>query len=261
MPVGLTRCLSWTAILLAPAVLLAQTPPVHPAPADLLSLDVGADTALVGARLREVSQALMTGIASGDTALWDHYLADDAMLTDENGDVHSKRDVLASMHPLPAGFSGQIHVEHAIPRVRGDLATLSYDAMEEEVVFGQHIHTRYRTTDIYAWRQGRWRLFGSHTAVIPSEHSAVPGDTARYRDYVGEYAVSPTMQLVVTTSAGHLYAGRPGHPPEELFPLGPDRFFRKGAPRGERIFARDASGRVIAMLDRRDNNDLVWRRQ
>ncbi|HEU5357735.1 MAG TPA: nuclear transport factor 2 family protein [Gemmatimonadales bacterium] len=260
MTIRLSRLLAWTVLLLAPAAALAQAPAEHSAPADLLALDAGADSALVGSRIRQVSQALMTGVASGDTALWDRYLADDAMLTDENGDTHTKREVLASLRPLPPGFSGQIHVEHAIPHVRGDLATLTYDAMEDEVVFGQHIGTRYRTTDIYAWRHGRWRLFGSHTSVIPSEHSAVPGDTVRYGDYVGEYAVSQTMRLVVTSTAAHLYAGSPGHPPAELFPLGPDRFFRKGAPRGERLFVRDPAGRVVAMIDRRDNNDLVWRR-
>lgn len=260
MHVRLTRLLGWAAILLAPTAAMAQVPASHPASADLLALDAGTDTALVGARIREVSQALMTGIASGDTALWDRYLADDAVLTDENGDTHTKREVLASLHPLPPGFSGQIHVEHAIPHVRGDLATLTYDAMEDEFIVGQHIHTRYRTTDIYAWRHGHWRLFGSHTSVIPSELSAVPGDTARYRDYVGTYAVSPAMTLVVTAASGHLFAGHAGRPPEELFPLGPDRFFRKGAPRGERIFVRDPTGRVVAMIDRRDNNDLVWQR-
>lgn len=37
-------------------------------------------------------------------------------------------------------------------------------------------------------------------------------------------------------------------------------FYRKGVWRGEKVFARDAQGRVVKLLDRRENNDLVWRK-
>jgi hypothetical protein len=51
-----------------------------------------------------------------------------------------------------------------------------------------------------------------------------------------------------------------------LFPKGysgsiENTFFPKGTVRGEKIFVRDASGRVTSMLDRRENNDLVWKRK
>jgi len=47
---------------------------------------------------------------------------------------------------------------------------------------------------------------------------------------------------------------------EELLPLCADTFYRKGAWRGEKVFERDAGGKVIRMLDRRENNYLVWRK-
>ncbi|HEV7745997.1 MAG TPA: hypothetical protein VGO56_13440 [Pyrinomonadaceae bacterium] len=37
-------------------------------------------------------------------------------------------------------------------------------------------------------------------------------------------------------------------------------FFRRGTIRGEKVFARDANGRLTAMLDRRENNDLTWKK-
>ena len=47
---------------------------------------------------------------------------------------------------------------------------------------------------------------------------------------------------------------------EELLPLCVDTFYRKGVWRGEKVFERDSQGRVIRMLDRRENNDLVWKK-
>jgi len=51
-----------------------------------------------------------------------------------------------------------------------------------------------------------------------------------------------------------------GRAKEELLPLCVDTFYRKGTWRGEKVFQRDGQGRVIALADRRENNDLVWKK-
>jgi hypothetical protein len=68
------------------------------------------------------------------------------------------------------------------------------------------------------------------------------------------------VEYVVERDGVRLFGKRAGGPREELLPLGADCFFRSGARWGERLFRCDAGGRVDAMLDRRDNNDLVWQR-
>jgi hypothetical protein len=45
-----------------------------------------------------------------------------------------------------------------------------------------------------------------------------------------------------------------------LLPLAVDVLYRKGVWRGEKVFERDAQGKIIRLLDRRDNNDLVWKK-
>jgi len=45
-----------------------------------------------------------------------------------------------------------------------------------------------------------------------------------------------------------------------VFPADVNTYFVKGSVRGEKVFVRDAGGRVTMMLDRRENNDLVWKR-
>ncbi len=46
---------------------------------------------------------------------------------------------------------------------------------------------------------------------------------------------------------------------EQLFPETCDLFFRKGVE-GRILFRRDAAGKVDALIDRRNNEDVVWRK-
>jgi len=53
---------------------------------------------------------------------------------------------------------------------------------------------------------------------------------------------------------------RTGRDKQELLPADVNTYFVKGTIRGEKVFVRDAGGHVTVMLDRRENNDLVWKR-
>ena len=46
---------------------------------------------------------------------------------------------------------------------------------------------------------------------------------------------------------------------EQLFPEGCDLFFRKGVE-GRVLFHYDANGKVNNLIDRRNNEDVVWRK-
>jgi hypothetical protein len=56
-----------------------------------------------------------------------------------------------------------------------------------------------------------------------------------------------------------LLGQRTGRREEELFAEADGIFTQKGY-RGRKMFVRDSAGRVIELRDRRDGNDLVWRR-
>jgi hypothetical protein len=208
--------------------------------------------------LRAIAQRLLDGVAVGDTALWGRYLAPEGRFTDEEGVTRDRAALLAEMRPLPTGFSGRIVVVDPKVLALGATAIISYDGAETEIIFGQTIATRYHMTDTYVRREGRWLMVASQTSVYPSEHTAVVADPSVFHEYVGEYTVGNALRFTVSTDGTHLYGGRPGRPPDELHPLGGDRFFRTGLTRGELIFRRNAAGLVDAMLARRDNNDLIW---
>jgi hypothetical protein len=64
----------------------------------------------------------------------------------------------------------------------------------------------------------------------------------------------------VTVEKDSLVEQRAGRPRETPAACGQDAFFRPGTWRAEKIFERDRAGRVVRMMDRRDNSDLVWTR-
>jgi hypothetical protein len=79
-----------------------------------------------------------------------------------------------------------------------------------------------------------------------------------------EFVLMPdfsTPHLTGISECEKLYGRRTGRAKEELLlPLCADIFYRKAGWRGEKVFDRDARGRVARMLDRRGNNDLVWKK-
>jgi hypothetical protein len=63
--------------------------------------------------------------------------------------------------------------------------------------------------------------------------------------------------MTISTEEGHLYATRTGRPREELIPEASDIFFRKGIE-GRMLFSHSDDGKVITLIDRRNNEDVVW---
>jgi hypothetical protein len=206
------------------------------------------------------SQALMAAIAPGEVEVWRDTVAPDAVFTDEDGHVRSGAEAVKEIKPLPPGYSGEIKLESTRVDRYGRTAAVTYDAMETELIFGQTLHTRYRTTDVYQPVDGAWRIVASHTQVLPSEAKPL-AKPAPLGDFAGVYRLGPTDRVTISVEGGVLYATRGEQPREALIALGGDHFARKGRNRGERIFVRDATGRVTGFADRRDNNDLMWRRE
>lgn len=61
-------------------------------------------------------------------------------------------------------------------------------------------------------------------------------------------------------TAEGLLAERADRPPATYLPEVRDVFFVAGRPRSRRIFLRDAAGRVVALADRREGEDVRWER-
>src|SRR5262249_7306245 len=161
--------------------------------------------------------------------------------------------------PLPAGYSGRINIENAQSRIIGNTAVLSYDADETETIFGQNLKARYHVTDTWLQRNGNWQIIASQAHRYYEDPALGAADEKKFPDYVGTYELAPGNTRAVTVDNGKLFVTRNGKK-EELLPESSDLFFRKGVE-GRILFRHDANGKIDALIDRRNNEDVMWRKR
>jgi Domain of unknown function (DUF4440)/Domain of unknown function (DUF3471) len=205
------------------------------------------------------TQEMFDSVATGDQAPWKRYFAEDSMYFDEKGRSMDKAALVNDITPLPKGYSGSIKLVKAKSQIGDDTAILSYDLDETETIFGQNLIARYHGTDTWMCRNGKWQIVAGQMFRYYEDPAPGKVDTKMYAGYVGTYELAPGVIQVVSLEAGDLYAQRTGRNKVQLAPEASDIFFRRGAE-GRYLFARDDRGKVDSMIDRRNNEDVVWKK-
>lgn len=205
------------------------------------------------------TQELFDAVAIGNQAPWKQYFADDALFFDEKGRSMDKPALIADLAPLPTGYSGTIKLVTPQSRILGHTAILSYDLDETETIYGQRMTARYHTTDTWMFREGRWQIVASQTLRYYEDPAPAKINPAHLDDYVGTYQLAPSVTLTVSRKGDHLYSKRGERPKAMLLPEAPDLFFIPGFG-GRRLFHRDDNGKVDILIDRRNNEDVVWKK-
>jgi hypothetical protein len=205
------------------------------------------------------TQELLDAVPSGDRRPWEKYFAADSIYFDEKGRSMDKKALLADQSPMPPGYSGAIKVVRPRSRILGDTAILSYDLDETETIFGQNLKARYHGTDTWMRRNGEWQIVAGQMLRYYEDPAPGKSDVKNYAEYVGTYELTPGTTLVISTEGTQLLSQRIGKTRDELIPEAPDIFFRRGVE-GRRLFRRDERGKVDALIDRRNNEDIVWKK-
>ena len=205
------------------------------------------------------TQEIFDAAGTGDHAPWNRYFAADALYFDEKGRSFDKSALVADVTPLPKGYSGAIKVVKAQSRILDRTAILTYDLDETEIIYGQNLTARYHGTDTWLYRDGRWQIVAGQMFRYYEDPAPGHVDPARLDDYVGTYELAPGITLAVSREGDQLYSRRGDRARELLLPEVADLFFRPGAE-GRRLFHRNHDGRVDALIDRRNNEDVVWKR-
>jgi uncharacterized protein DUF4440 len=204
------------------------------------------------------TQQLLDAYAPGDRGPFRLYVAEDAMFFDDDTDMN-KEALLESIRPLPSGYSGSIRIERAKARFAPGVAVLVFDAIETETVFGQVLHARYHMTYTWLFRNDQWQIVAGETHRYYEDPAAGKVAAEKLVDYVGRYQLSPGVIVEITQSENQLFAQRGSQKRYRLVPESQDVFFRPGVE-GRRLFQRDASNHVDMMIDRRNNQDLLWKK-
>jgi uncharacterized protein DUF4440/uncharacterized protein DUF3471 len=219
---------------------------------------LASEAAITQGELVRRTQELYDSIISGNQIPWKKYFADDCTFSDEKGRTLDKQKLVADIVPLPPGYSGTIKIDNVISRIIGDTAVLSYDANETETIFGQNLRARYHVTDTWLRRNGEWQIIASQAHRYYEDPAIGKADEKKFADYVGTYELAPGQTRTVTAENGKLIVERKGKK-EELLPEAGDIFFRKDVE-GRVLFHYDTNGKVDSLIDRRNNEDVIWKK-
>ena len=204
------------------------------------------------------TQELYDAVASANQAPWKKYFADDCIFADEKGRVFDKSKLVADITPLPVGYSGTIKIENAQSRIIGNTAILSYDADETETIFGQKLKARYHVTDTWLRRNDNWKIIASQAHRYYEDPAIGTDDPKKFADYIGTYELAAGQTRSVIAEGDKLFVERNGKK-EQLLPETSEIFFRKGIE-GRILFRYASTGKVDTLIDRRNNEDVIWRK-
>jgi hypothetical protein len=217
-----------------------------------------ADVPVTQDELVRRTQELYDSLVSGDQAPWKKHFADDCIFADEKGRIFDKPKLIADITPLPAGYSGTIKIQNAQSRIIGKTAILSYDADETETIFGQNLKARYHITDTWLQRNGNWQIIASQAHRYYEDPAVGKADPKKFADFIGTYELASGQTRSVTGEGDKLFVERNGKK-EQLLPETSELFFRKNVE-GRILFRYAANDKVDALIDRRNNEDVVWKK-
>jgi Domain of unknown function (DUF4440) len=204
------------------------------------------------------TQELFDAVVPGNKEPWQKYFADDCIFADEKGRNLNKTQLVADIAPLPKGYSGTIKIAKPQSIIHGETAILSYDLDETETIFGQKLTARYHVTDTWLVRNGVWQIASSQAMRYYEDPAVARIDPKKFADFSGTYELAPGQTRRVFSEGENLFVERNGKR-EQLLPEGSEIFFRKGIE-GRILFRYADNGEVDALIDRRNNEDVIWRR-
>jgi len=220
-----------------------------------------ADSASTDATLKRMTQEMADALAPGDRAVWERYTDPSLLFVTEDNLVKTRKQFLADLAPLPAGYSGQIAIVEFQSKDYGPFALTTYIQDEHENVEGHELHAHYRTSDTWRRTPAGWRLAASETFSVPIDPAAATASADALASFEGRYRLSAKTVQTVRRDGDHLVVEREGRAPQILVVESGDVFFTPGRPRTMRVFQRDGAGRVIGFADRREGVDLVWTKE
>jgi hypothetical protein len=210
-------------------------------------------------KLVHLTQERMHAVGAGNPKPFAEQFADDALIFDERGRSMEKARLVKEITPLPKGDTGTLDVVNPASRWVGDTIVFSYDLNETETIFGQPNMARYHETDTWVKRNGKWQIIAEQVLRYYEDPAPGKADLNKYPLYLGAYQLGPGVTLTISQEGSNLYAQEIGKKKELLIPEAADIFFSKGVE-GRELFKYDDQGKVIAYIQRRNNEDIVWKK-
>lgn len=204
------------------------------------------------------TQALYDAVTSGDKRIWERTLAEDCIITDEDGRVYDRSAFLETLRPLPPGFTGDIRVRRLTVRALGTAASVHYWLDERENALGDELHTRYVETDAYRLVGNTWKMVSAQVTVVPADLRPVQVDKRDWHKLVGTYQLGerPGLSYHAYLRGGSLYWGSDARSARLLIPLSPLVFFEQGSIH-TLVFVQKAGDGITEALELHKYNEVA----
>jgi len=210
--------------------------------------------------LKRLSQAFSDASAAGDKAVLARSLDDQVIFMNETGQLATKKDIVDGATPPPAGMHQTLTQTDWQVQFHGDVAVTRFTDVSNVEVAGQHLVTRYLSTEVWKKKGADWRMISSQTMVAPSDPPAITLPPAVLDQYVGTYQADEHFVLTLSRKGDGLVGQLNGGAPYAVEAEVQDVLFTPGQPQVRRIIERDAQGKVIGLISRRDGHDLKLKR-
>ena len=211
--------------------------------------------------LRRIVQEMLDAVAPGDANVWRRYLHERVLRVDENGTVQNKEELLKEFSPLPPGLTGRIAVDAFRAETHGKIAVVAYETQEHLDYHGQILHSRFRISDTWLKTGRGWQLLAEQVAAVLKDPPSIRLTQQQLCEYDGSYSLTADITTTLRCTQDGFTAERSGRPPAQYLAEVSDVFFVAGQPRTRRIFMRDAQGKVVGFVDRREGEDVRWMRK
>ena len=113
--------------------------------------------------------------------------------------------------------------------------------------------------NVYYRAKGQWKLVGSQVFEVPQLPPGIAVPATVLQQYAGLYALTDTIFCEISVTNDSLFIRKTGSK-EYLIPETENVFCRKSDTRGRKIFMNNADGSMM-MLERRNGQDLIWKRK
>jgi len=213
----------------------------------------GADSSAVAALVHERLDAAL----AGDTAHWHQLVSDSCLFTGPALHVATTREVIASVAANRVLRPAAQQLRGLVVYVSGDLAQASYVQLVQDAGQGASGGTRFRKTDAFVRREGRWQLIGAAEVDVPFRPT-IALDASQSSRLTGSYAPAAIDTLTVSTLPGGRLGmrGRDGLL-DTLLAASDTSAFVDGDP-GTWIFSTGPGGGVSALrYQRRGARDVL----